>query len=172
MKAFINILSLLLALAGCTSVPRKEGLSYADFPETRDLSASIQMLDTALFRYPFRVRMHGDKVVVFDLHGTGHFFHLFHYPDFHYLTSFGKRGDSPQEMLSAENIRWDRDGLWALDANSSNIIRFGFSLSGDSLLRQEVVNLDKDILRTLDFVQYDDSTFIIPDYSGDSRFAK
>lgn len=32
------------------------------------------------------------------------------------------------------------------------------------------MNLDKDILRALDFVAMDDSTFIIPDYSGDSRF--
>lgn len=32
------------------------------------------------------------------------------------------------------------------------------------------MSLDKEILRALDFVQYDDSTFIIPDYSGDSRF--
>lgn len=32
------------------------------------------------------------------------------------------------------------------------------------------MSLDKEILRALDFVQYDDSTFIIPDYSGDNRF--
>ncbi len=44
------------------------------------------------------------------------------------------------------------------------------SLSGDSLLREEVVSLDKEILRALDFVVYDDSTFIVPDYSGESRF--
>ena len=32
------------------------------------------------------------------------------------------------------------------------------------------MSLDEELLRALDFVQYDDSTFIIPDYSGDSRF--
>ena len=38
------------------------------------------------------------------------------------------------------------------------------------MLRLEAVSLDEELLRTLDFVQYDDSTFITPDYSGDSRF--
>lgn len=33
------------------------------------------------------------------------------------------------------------------------------------------MSLDEELLRALDFVQYDDSTFIIPDYSGDSRFS-
>ena len=62
------------------------------------------------------------------------------------------------------------ESLWSLDANKSELTRFGCDLSGDSLFRQEAVNLDKDILRALDFVMMDDSTFIIPDYSGDNRF--
>ena len=62
--------------------------------------------------------------------------------------------------------------LWTLDSNKSELTRFGFALSGDSLFRQEAVNLDKDILRALDFVMCEDSTFIIPDYSGDNRFCK
>ena len=62
--------------------------------------------------------------------------------------------------------------MWILDANKSELTRFEFALSGDSLLRKEAVNLDKDILRALDFVMCEDSTFIIPDYSGDSRFCK
>jgi hypothetical protein len=41
-----------------------------------------------------------------DLHGTDYFCHVFHYPGFRYFASFGKRGEAPEEMLSAENIRW------------------------------------------------------------------
>lgn len=77
-----------------------------DFPQTIELKARVQPLDTALFRYPFRVRVQGDKAVVMDLHGTDYFCHVFHYPGFRYLASFGKRGEAPEEMLSAENIRW------------------------------------------------------------------
>lgn len=169
MKDSINIL-LVFLFAACASMPDERKMSYVDFPETRELTARTLPLDTALFRYPYRVRIQDDKAVVLDLHGTDHFFHAFHYPDFHYLSSFGKRGDAPEEMLSAENFRWNGNFLWTLDSNKSEFTRLGFASSGDSLLRMETVSLDEELLRALDFVQYDDSTFIIPDYSGDSRF--
>lgn len=79
----------------CTSVPDERMTSYVDFPETRELTSRTLTLDSALFRYPYRVRVQDDKAVVFDLHGTEYFFHAFHYPGFHYLSSFGKRGDAP-----------------------------------------------------------------------------
>ncbi len=160
----------MLSLVACTSVPAHKGVEYSDFPETRNLTACPLSVDTAVFRFPFRIRVQDTIVAVMDLHGMDHFIHLFHYPNFSYIISLGKRGDSPEEMLSVENIRWNGSSLWALDANSSKLTRFGLSLSNDSLLREEAVSLDKEILRGLDFVIYDDSTFIIPDYSGESRF--
>ena len=60
----------------------------------------------------------------------------------------------------------------ALDANKVEMTRWGFSAGGDSLVQQERVRLDEDVLRPLDFAQYDDTTFIIPDYSGDSRLCR
>ena len=147
-----------------------KGIPYTDFPETKNLTACILPMDTAVFRFPFRIKMQGDTVAIMDLHGMDHFIHLFHYPDLSYITSLGKRGDSPEEMLSVENIRWNGNSLWVLDANGLKLTRFGLALSNDSLLREEAVSLDKEILRGLDFVIYDDSTFIIPDYSGESRF--
>ena len=62
--------------------------------------------------------------------------------------------------------------MWLLDANKSELTRFGCALSGDSLFRQETVKLDRALLRALDFAMVDDSTFIIPDYSGDNRFCR
>lgn len=170
LKTLINILLLLVVLAACTSTPHSKGLAYAEFPQTRELKGKVIPLDTALFRYPFRIRVQEDKAVVMDLHGTDYFCHAFHYPSFRYMSSFSKRGEAPNEQISNENIRWHGEFLWTLDANKSELTRFGFDLSGDSLFRQEAVNLDKDILRALDFVMYNDSTFIIPDYSGDNRF--
>lgn len=170
MKNPINILLLFVLLAACTSVPAGKGISYSDFPKTVKLEGQVIPLDTAVFRYPFRIRIEGGRAVVLDLHGADHFFQMFTYPDGNYLASYGKRGDSPADILSAENFRWNGDKLWMLDANKSELTGAVFSESGDSLLREEAVTLDKEILRALDFVQYDDSTFIIPDYSGDNRF--
>ena len=109
-------------------------LFYSGFPHERELIGEVIELDTALLRYPFRIRIEGDRAIVMDLHGLDHYGHLFQYPGFQYLSSFGKRGDS--------------------------------------LLRDETVTLDEDILRPLDFAIYNDSMFIIPDYSGENRLCR
>ncbi len=169
MKTCTDILLIVLLVSACASAPEK-GIPYNDFPVTEQLSGQTVPLDTAIFRFPYRIRVQGDTLAILDLHASEHFIQLFHYPDFSYIASLGRRGDSPEDMLSAENLRWDGNSLWMLDANKSQLTRYSLSLSGDSLLREEVVSLDKEILRALDFVVYDDSTFIVPDYSGESRF--
>lgn len=150
----------------------KDVLFYSEFPQERELRGEVIELDTALLRYPFRIRIEGDKAIVMDLHGLDHYGHLFQYPSFQYLSSFGRRGDSPTEMLSMENFRLHNHGVWTLDANKSELTRLDFSSSGDSLLRDEAVTLDEDILRPLDFTIYNDTTFIIPDYSGENRLCR
>ena len=147
-------------------------LFYSGFPHERELIGEVIELDTALLRYPFRIRIEGDRAIVMDLHGLDHYGHLFQYPGFQYLSSFGKRGDSPTEMLSMENFRLQNHVVWTLDANKSELTRLDFSSSGDSLLRDETVTLDEDILRPLDFAIYNDSMFIIPDYSGENRLCR
>lgn len=169
---FVNLLFILLALASCTSAPREEVSSYTDFPQTLELKGRTVPLDTALFRYPFRIRVQDDKVVVLDLHNEDYFCHAFSYPSFRYLSSFGKRGEAPGEQLSVENIRWDGEDWWTLDANKSELIRFGGAASGDLLSCRETMKLDEAVSRPLDFALCGDSAFLIPDYSGDSRFCR
>ena len=110
-------------------------LFYSGFPHERELIGEAIELDTALLRYPFRIRIEGDRAIVMDLHGLNHV-------------------------------------VWTLDANKSELTRLDFSSSGDSLLRDETVTLDEDILRPLDFAIYNDSMFIIPDYSGENRLCR
>lgn len=73
---------------------------YSNFPQEKKIKGEVIELDTALLRYPYRIRVDRDMAVVMDLHGPDHYGHIFHYPSFHYLSSFGKRGDSPTEALS------------------------------------------------------------------------
>lgn len=159
-----------LSFSSCTQKKVATSVAYMDFPQTIELKARVQPLDTALFRYPFRVRVQGDKAVVMDLHGTDYFCHVFHYPGFRYFASFGKRGEAPEEMLSAENIRWHGQSLWGLDAGKSVLTKYDFTSSGCSIVPQKMINMDADMLRVLDFVMVDDFTFIVPDGSGSSRF--
>lgn len=53
------------------------------------------------------------------------------------------------DMLSMENVRFDKHAVWTLDANKKELTRLGFSPSCDSLLRDEAVTLDGDLLRPL-----------------------
>lgn len=159
-------------LFSCGTKQREYGENvyfYIDFPHEKELKGQVIELDTALLRYPFRIRVEGDRAIIMDLHGMDHYGHLFQYPSFRYLSSFGKRGESPSEMLSMENIRFYNHNIWTLDANKKELNQLGFSSSGDSLLRDDVVALDEEILRALDFAIYNDTTLIIPDYSGDNR---
>lgn len=169
MKNIFLILFIIIT-ASC-SVPKTESVvHYSEFPQEQHLVGKDLLVDTALFRYPFRIWIEGKRAVVMDLHGTECFFHVFSYPDFHYVSSFGKRGDSPSDMLSADNFRWKDGDIWTLDGNKGELTRFVQCCSGDSLLRDEAVTLDKQLLCALDFTIYNDSTFIIPDYSGERRF--
>ncbi len=158
--------AVIILLCSCTSVSSP---NYEGFPNEEELQSYALEIDTALFRYPFRVRVHDDKAIVMDLHGADHFYHIFQYPDFQYLSSFGKRGQSPEEVLSAVDVRFQNNDIWTLDSNKSELIRLGYSQSG-SLLREGMVTLDGSLLSALDFAMYNDSTFIIPDYSGEARF--
>ncbi|MCR2007759.1 TolB-like 6-bladed beta-propeller domain-containing protein, partial [Bacteroides acidifaciens] len=49
------------------------------FPKEKELRGEVIELDTALFRYPFRIRIEGDKAIVMDLHGSDCYGHLFQY---------------------------------------------------------------------------------------------
>ncbi|MDR0745857.1 MAG: TolB-like 6-bladed beta-propeller domain-containing protein [Mediterranea sp.] len=166
------VLIVCFILIGCQ--PKEQRIvAYEDFPEQCELKAITIELDTAIFRYPFRMRAQDDKIVVMDLHNADYYFHLFSYPGFAYVSSFGKRGESPEEMLAAENFRFAGEGgkeIRTLDSSKSRINRLSFSLSRDSLLPAGTIALDKDVLRPLDFCLYNDSVMIIPDFSGENRF--
>ena len=72
------------------------------------LKGEIVPIDTALFRYAYRMRVQGDKAVILDLHNADYYYHVFTYPDFQYQSSFGKRGEGPGESIYAANIRFAR----------------------------------------------------------------
>lgn len=142
------------------------------FPEGVELQGQVIPLDTALFRYPYRFRVKENRVIVEDLHGIDHFFHLFTYPDFRYLSSFGNRGEGPEEMLTVDDCRWLGESFWGLDNIKSELVRWQFNKDKSQMLRGERIKLDKATFRAVDFVPYRNSSFLIPNYSGDTRFCQ
>jgi hypothetical protein len=152
---------------GCSHT--NKNLHYNSFPANISLLGKTLETDSIMLRYPFRIKHQDSLAIIMDLHNPDCFYHAFAYPQFRYLSSFGKRGQAPEEMLSAENFRL-RDGrMWGLDANKhqiNNISMQGIYKTANTKETQ----LDKGIIRALDFALYDDSCFVIPDYSGNHRF--
>lgn len=171
MKTITLLVSSLFLLLSCSKSRDYNYLAYEDFPSEKSLYAEIVQLDSVTFRYPFRIFTEDNTLFIMDLHNIDHYFHAYSIPGYKHIASFGKRGEAPEEMLSGENFRFvSRDSIWSLDANRRLLTRWGFNEQGDSILQKGTIALDKDVLRPLDFVMYNDSTFIIPDYSGEYRF--
>ena len=174
MKKFISLIVLLvvLALYSCTQTSSNTEHSEITFPMTEELQGRVVSLDSVFFRYPYRLEVRGDRVVIEDLHGPDHYYHLFTYPDFRHLHSFGQRGEGPEEMQTVDDFFWNGQTLWALDNIKSELVRWELSDSRDRMIRTERLKLDKATFRALDIVPYQNNSFLIPNYSGDTRFCQ
>ena len=124
MNYYVYIVLLIGSLVSCSESSRHFP-RYEDFPDEKALNAQVIHLDTALFRYPFRVAVKDGIAIIMDLHNVDYFFHAFSYPEWEYMTSFGKRGEGPEEMVSADCFRFiSKDSIWTLDANKMRTTRW------------------------------------------------
>lgn len=169
MKACLYIL-ICICLASCSGSGTGDYPRYRGFSKEVELKAEVVTLDTVLFRYPFRVAVGDGIAIVLDLHNMDHYLHAFTFPGWAHIASFGRRGNGPEELLSAETFRFvSSDSLWVLDANKMQVTRWEIDASRKSAARMEEINLDKQLIRALDF--YKTGTgFIVPDYTGDNRY--
>ena len=174
MKKLISLCLLvgILAIYAFTLIVPKPQYSEITFPVTEELKGRTIPIDSAMFRYPYRLEVRKDRVVIEDLHGPDHYYHLFTYPDFRYLSSFGKRGEAPDEMQTVNDFFWNGQTLWALDNIKSELVRWELNDSRDKMIRSERIKLDKATFRALDIVPFQNNSFLIPNYSGDSRFCQ
>ena len=174
MKKLISLLVLLgiVTFYAFTKISPKAEHSEIAFPMEEELQGRVIPIDSVFFRYPYRLEAYGDRVVIEDLHGPDYFYHLFTYPDFRYLHSFGQRGEGPEEMQTVDDFYWNGQTLWALDNIKSELVRWELNDSRDRMIRSERIKLDKATFRALSVVPFQDSTFLIPNYSGDSRFCQ
>ncbi len=146
------------------SCSRSSDTEVSVFPQEEKLVSESRLIEGVEMRYPFRVRLDDSLLYVMDLHAIENYCHQFRYPSMEYVTSFGKRGKAPGELLDSENIRIDKfSNCYILDANNNQIVCF-------NLDRQRVIKLDKRLIRSLDFCFYNDSAFVVPDYSGTCRY--
>lgn len=169
--SLFNLVYVVVALffVGCSSVSKETYPRYADFPEVRTLPQTEAVsCDSVYLRYPYRVALKDSLAVILDLHPEKCFLHAFTYPDWKHVTSFGKRGEGPDDILSAERVRiCSPDSVWVLDSNRRQITRW--RISNGNAERVEEINLDERLIRTLDFCKTDEG-FLVTDYTGNYRY--
>lgn len=143
------------------------GSNPIEFSETITLVGKEKTIKNVFLKYPFRIRLSDSSLYIMDIHPTDHYCHEFAYPSMTHRRSLAKRGEAPHEFLDAENIRFDKHGsLWVLDANLKKISSFD---KGTKSAPQGIFPLDNELIRTLDFDLIDDSTIVVPDYTGMHR---
>lgn len=163
-EKIIRVFVLMLVLQSCIGKNRQS-------PEfdaiSKRISGKVLSSSAVYMRYPFRVRLIGSTLVVMDLHGSDYYYHEFSFPELKLKHSFAKPGVGPNEYLDAENIRFDKQGsFYLLDANKSTITVFDRHKPDTT----ERIKLSDKLIRTLDFDIVNDSTFVVPDYTGKHRF--
>lgn len=168
-------MSLLTACAGQHQrqeqlLPSKETIEEA-VKKSEILTGETVPVDTALFRYAYRMRVKDSRAVIMDLHNADYYYHVFTYPDFHYVSSFGKRGEGPGESNYAVNVRFTApDTVWTLDDGKNRMYQYSGITTNKAPKLEKDIRLDERLLRSLDFDLKDASTIAIPDYSGENRF--
>lgn len=168
MSYYVYIVLLIGSLVSCSESSRHFP-RYEDFPDEKALNAQVIHLDTALFRYPFRIAVKDGIAIIMDLHNADCFFHAFSYPEWKYMTSFGKRGEGPEEMSSADCFRFiSTDSIWTLDANRMRTTRWKIEQNMHKITSVETVDMDKRLVRALDFYPME-SGFLVTDYLGEYR---
>ena len=61
-----------------------------------------------------------------------------------YMTSFGKRGEGPEEMVSADCFRFiSKDSIWTLDANKMRTTRWKIEQNMNNIIPVETIDMDK-----------------------------
>lgn len=168
MNYYVYIVLLIGSLVSCSESSRHFP-RYEDFPDEKVLNAQVIHLDTALFRYPFRIAVKDGIAIIMDLHNVDYFFHAFSYPEWEYMTSFGKRGKGPEEMVSADCFRFiSKDSIWTLDANKMRTTRWKIEQNMNNIIPVETIDMDKRLVRALDFYPME-SGFLVSDYLGEYR---
>lgn len=134
------------------------------------LQGEVIPIDTVLFRYAYRIRVQGETAVVMDLHNKEYFFHVFTYPAFRYVASFGRRGEGPDEMQQAAGGGFTgASSFCAFDDAKGRFCSFSDITVHGAPVQLPMVSMDKGLTGTHSCCVWDDSTMLVSDATGERR---
>lgn len=166
-KFIINVPLILFIITIALACNREEPNNGLEFPQSVNLKGKERYLTDVYVKYPYRIRKQDGTVVLMDIHPIEAYGHIIEYPSLKFKEDFLQRGQGPSEYLSIENIRFDTKGrLWSLDSHKRKIAVYHLSKLSTP---EKIITLDSSIIKPMDFDFADDSTIIVPDYSGVNR---
>lgn len=124
----------------------------------------IDSKNIPLMRFPYRIELSDDKLVLLDLVSSDYCYHLLKYPDLSYLHSFGMKGNGPNEIILPTPFQLYDGDCYFLDGANSNLYSYS--------LEEPFVCMDHRSLgegRTLDFVVLNDTCVLVEDFLGKNR---
>lgn len=105
---------LLLFCASCGSKKDVyDTITYTNFPETIELKGeNIKLSDSVMISFPY-MSIADSLCCIYDLRSQEKLFHLFSFPDFQYIRSFGTFGNGNNEFNEQFRIELTKDYLYA-----------------------------------------------------------
>ena len=95
MRIFLYILLIgISTLISCSGSPDPLYPRYTTFPDEKIVATQEISIDSAFFRYPYRVAVKDSIAIIMDLHNDSHYFYAFTYPEWKPIAPFGKRGEA------------------------------------------------------------------------------
>ena len=105
MQRCVYILLLVSGLIACSHSSQTQ--QHATVSKANMLRGEAISTEPVFIRYPFRVAVKDSIAVVMDLHCDSCYFQAFAYPSWKPIAAFGKHGEAPDEMLSADKFQFD-----------------------------------------------------------------
>lgn len=118
-------------------------------------------------RFPHRVEIQNDILMLLDLASDSMFYHFFDYPDLKYLYSAGKRGQGDKEIILPTPFQIHDNKAYLLDGARAKLYIYDYSHK-DSIRYVDSWNINEN-KTTLDFVLLNDSNVIFQDFGGENR---
>lgn len=137
--------------------------------EEIELKSYFKSSDIPFMRFPYRIDMDANSLILFDMASDSMFYHILRYPDLTYLQSIGKKGSAPDEIILPTPFQLCNGNVVLLDGAKTTLLYYNNSTSGQFSLEDRK---DLGLPRSVDFVMANDSVVYIEDLNGESRIIK
>lgn len=157
-----------IAIAGLSIVScRHENKALLDNIQVDTLECIQKIsLDSIALTYPSMKVQHGICCIADN--GGEYYFHLYTFPDFKYIRSFGRKGKAKNELINLLDFDFRDDYVYALGGADKKILEFNIQ---EDLDNPRTIYYDND-LQIAELCCLDNGNFVVYNTLGKHRFTE